>query len=63
MIKWLRRWKKSLHVWEYRNPFDRTCSVCGRHEVKYCNDIKDARDPFSGWWEVYSDGDAEKHKG
>ncbi len=23
------------HTWEYRNPFDRVCTKCGRHENAY----------------------------
>lgn len=38
-----------FHQWEYRNPFDRTCHTCGRHEVQDCW--------AWGRWEVVSDGD------
>lgn len=43
------------HRWVYRNPYDRTCSVCGRHEVehRYYDTYDD--------WEVFSEGDSDKH--
>ena len=48
----------SPHKWEYRNPYDRTCSVCGRHEVSHCYSGEWSR----SWWECFDDGDANKHK-
>lgn len=47
------------HRWSNRNPFDRTCSICGRHEVKHCYVDNWNND----WWEVFSDGDLSKHAG
>lgn len=44
------------HSWEYRNPYDRTCKVCGKREVAHS---------FGGsswFWEVFSNGDAKKHE-
>ena len=26
---------KSIHLWEYRNPYSRKCLRCGRHEDMY----------------------------
>lgn len=46
------------HKWEYRNPYDRTCKVCGRHEVSHCW----AGSWGSSWWEVFREGDLDKHK-
>lgn len=48
-------WK---HKWVYRNPYDRTCSVCGRVEVSYCSDLESwNRD----WWEAHNDGKESLH--
>ena len=27
---------KDPHDWEYRNPADRTCKICGQHEMEEC---------------------------
>lgn len=55
-MNWLRK-LLGLHVWRYRNPYDRTCSVCGRHEVAHCW-------AWGGnsWWEVFNEGESRKHK-
>lgn len=47
------------HRWEYRNPFDRRCTVCGKHQVKHCWPCDYLRD----WWETWEDGDITKHTG
>ncbi len=60
MIEWLRKlfiW----HRWEYRDPADRTCRVCGKREVQYCSDIDDFFNTASCWWEVADDGNVENH--
>ena len=58
-VVWMRHnlW---LHKWEYRNPYNRTCSVCGRNEVEHCwpGDEFKLR---AGWWEVFDEGDESKH--
>ena len=46
------------HKWTYRNPYDRTCSVCGKHEIVYCSNVKGQS---NSWWEVFNDGDESKH--
>lgn len=54
-----RRWLRNalrMHHWRYRNPFDRTCRVCGRHEVFHGFDT--ALTHQNGWWELFDDGDA-----
>lgn len=59
-IKWLNRhlWR---HKWEYYNPYDRECTVCGRHEVEHMwrENLPNLNSP--GWWEVFDDGDETKH--
>ena len=45
-----------LHTWSYRNPFDRTCTVCKRHEVNHCMAGGNIWTK-PGWWEVFNDGD------
>jgi hypothetical protein len=52
------------HQWQYHNPFDRTCTICGRHEVEECWGEDFERKGFAarGWWEVYREGDPTKHK-
>lgn len=55
-MRWLRR-LFSFHEWEYRNPYDRRCAVCGRVENYYTWNIGDRY----GWWEAHNDGDASKH--
>lgn len=57
MLKWLRR-TLGMHEWEYHNPYDRTCKVCGRHEVEHCRSL----DTWAyGWWEVFREGDPALH--
>lgn len=41
-----------LHVWSYRNPHDRTCDGCGRHQVEHARHYTDTR----GWWETFQEG-------
>lgn len=55
MLTAIRRWL-GLHHWRYRNPYDRTCKVCGRHEVSHCSVSW-----RNAWWEVFSEGDRAKH--
>jgi hypothetical protein len=54
--RWL-LWKVfGRHKWDYRNPYDRTCKTCGRHEVVHAWNVTD-----SGWWEVFQMGNERKH--
>lgn len=41
---------------EYRNPYDRTCRICGRHEIGHSwpGDNK-------WYWECFDNGDKSKH--
>lgn len=55
-MNWLRR-LLGLHIWHYHNPYDRTCSICGQHEVQHCRAWGG-----SSWWEVFRDGDQHAHK-
>lgn len=57
MISRLRRmfW---LHSWDYRNPYDRWCAVCGCHEVSHCSSLENWDDC---WWEVFDGGDVSRH--
>lgn len=57
MLNKLRKWL-GLHVWRYRNPFDRTCEVCGRNEVAH----EFYGDPHDVRWVVFDDGVVSKHK-
>ena len=41
---------------KYRNPYDRSSKICGRHEVAH-----GWSETSSHWWEVFSDGDKSKH--
>lgn len=61
MIATLHRWWRGRHKWEYRNPYDRTCAICGRHEVQYCADWRDVFDRFKGWWEAHREGNPALH--
>lgn len=46
------------HQWFYYNPYDRTCSICSRREVShYFPDHQS-----NNHWEVFNDGDEQKHK-
>lgn len=51
----IRRLSGIRHAWSYRNPYDRTCTVCRRHEVAHT-------DGRAQWWEVFCDGSPELHK-
>lgn len=33
--EWLKRHGERRHRWSYRNPANRTCRKCGRHEQQY----------------------------
>lgn len=48
------------HTWVYRNPYDRTCSVCKRNEVEHCHTMDDWGSG-SSWWEVFDNGDPQEH--
>lgn len=48
------------HMWVYRNPANRTCSVCERNEVEHCHTMDDWGSGRS-WWEVFHAGDPAKH--
>ena len=52
-------WLLFGHRWKYRNPYDRTCKVCNRHEVSHCWDLKSWN---RSWWEIFDEGDATKHQ-
>lgn len=59
----LRRFLSRFHRWQYRNPYDRTCLICGRHEVNYTWTIYPTN-PMTqrGWWEAHSEGDPTAHQ-
>lgn len=59
-INWLRRllWR---HKWKYYNPYDRVCTVCGRHEVEHMLRENLPNLNSRGWWEVFDEGDESKH--
>lgn len=61
MITALLRYWHRRHKWKYHNPADRTCTICGRHEIQYCADIRDVFNPFVGWWEAHIEGDLALH--
>lgn len=59
MLQWFAKVLLPMHQWKYRNPYNRTCQVCGRHEVRH----RWAGDAHRlGWWEVFDNGDINKHK-
>lgn len=49
------------HKWTYRNPYTRTCRVCGRQEDMYCW-AWDLWRRDRGWWEVMRPGDPTLHE-
>ena len=57
-------WRRAIwrifgsHTWRYRNPYDRTCEVCGRNEVSHCAAMESWD---RAWWEVWNDGEEQKH--
>ena len=55
---------KDPHDWEYRNPADRTCKICGQHEMEECWawDYQRRGLGAGGWWEIYKPGDMTKHE-
>lgn len=59
MLNTLRRLFRRRHRWQYRNPYDRTCRTCGRHEVAHGW----AAELHIWWWEVFDEGDQGKHQG
>lgn len=42
-----------IHKWDYHNPYNRTCKICMRHEVKHCRSLETWR---YDWWEVFFEG-------
>lgn len=56
--------EKSPHIWSYRNPYDRTCTKCKRHEQEECWADEYARYGMEsiGTWEVYNEGDGSCQK-
>ena len=40
-----------VHVFEYRNPADRTCSHCGLHQNEYITNWADSLNTYC-WWET-----------
>ena len=46
-----------MHRWEYRNPYNRTCSICDRHEVMHYH----SWNPNARWWETFDKGNEAKH--
>ena len=46
--------KNDEHTWKYRNPYDRTCEVCGRNEQEesWGDDFKLHGMNARGIWEV-----------
>ncbi len=42
-----------MHVWVYRNPSDRKCKTCGRHEQEYTWNV---HPPTLPWWEALDEG-------
>lgn len=55
LFRYVFRVPLGLHQWEYRNPYDRTCTVCNRHEVNHCTPGGNVLTK-PGWWEVFRDG-------
>lgn len=55
LMPWVsRQLRKALgfHVWSYRNPHDRTCEKCGRHQVEHHHIVSER----STWWETFRQG-------
>jgi len=63
-LKLLSWWEAYPHKWEYRNPYCRTCKICGRHEEEECwpDEFHRYGMRARGWWEVYREGDPQKHE-
>ena len=40
-----------IHKWKYRNPYSRSCEICGEEQDVYCM-AWDLWVPGRGWWEV-----------
>lgn len=57
-------WEGYPHVWKYRNPYDRTCTICGRNEQEECwaDEYHRYGMRASGTWAVYREGDPKKHE-
>ncbi len=57
-------WITNRHKWVYRNPYDRTCSICKRNEQVECwgDDFAARGMRARGTWVEYNPGDISKHK-
>ena len=45
-----------MHKWKYRNPYDRTCELCGENQQAVCMawDLWRTYNEWKyTWWEVY----------
>jgi hypothetical protein len=42
-----------MHLWVYRNPYDRTCRVCGKHQVEHMFLVNP---PVYPWWGTFGNG-------
>jgi hypothetical protein len=42
----------NVHVWRYRNPYSRTCAVCGHQQDFYVRQLADWATPI-GWEDMY----------
>jgi hypothetical protein len=45
---------RDKHTWRYYNPYNRSCQMCGRHEVSHCRSVDSWG---NSWWEVFDEGD------
>jgi hypothetical protein len=66
MLPRLKLWFRKTfwaHKWKYRNPYNRSCVTCGRHEIEFSDNGKKPFDRTRGrhWWEAYNEGDETKH--
>lgn len=45
--------KHGFHFWVYRNPANRTCEICGKHQEQYVMAYEDTNWMSSrySWWE------------
>jgi hypothetical protein len=63
-LKLMNKWEEYPHTYKYRNPYDRTCLVCGRNEQEECWADEYARYGMRarGTWTVYREGDGSCEK-